>query len=84
MAVKNLLYAVKIKVLAARAGIESITTEEGQIIVRLFAGMQFTPEQRALRFPDGVRIGINQIRLNMRRVGENWREVLEGVVGCFT
>ena len=31
--VENLLYAVKIKGLAAKAGIESISTEEGQIVI---------------------------------------------------
>ncbi|MFC1892657.1 transcription-repair coupling factor [Chloroflexota bacterium] len=78
--VKNLLYVVKIKVLAARAGIESVSTEEGQIILRLFAGMQFTAEQRLLRFHDGVRISLNQIRLNLKRLGEGWQQVLEEMV----
>ncbi len=79
--VENLLYAVKIKVLAAKAGIESISTEEGQIILRLFASMQFTPEQRSLRFPDGVKMGFSQIRLNPKRLGEEWQQVLEEVLG---
>jgi len=39
--VENLLYVVRIKALASRAGIESIATEEGQIILRLFEGMRF-------------------------------------------
>ncbi len=77
---KNLLYAVKIKVLAARAGIESIATEEGQIILRLFQGMQFTPEQRSLPLPDGVKISFSQIRLNLKRLGKEWWAVLEEVV----
>jgi transcription-repair coupling factor (superfamily II helicase) len=78
---KNLLYAVKVKILAAKAGIESITTEDGQIILRLFEGMKFTPHQRALPLPDGVRIGGNQISLNLKRLGKEWQKVLEGVVG---
>ncbi|GAF92485.1 unnamed protein product, partial [marine sediment metagenome] len=78
--VKNLLYAVKIKALAAKAGIESISTEEGQIILRLFEGMQFTPEQRALPLPDGVKIGFSQIRLNLKRLGKGWREILDGIL----
>jgi transcription-repair coupling factor (superfamily II helicase) len=79
--VQNLLYAVKIKVLASKVGIESISTEEGQIILRLFQGMQFTPEQRELPLPDGVKISLSQIRLNPKRLGKEWREVLEEVVG---
>ncbi|MFQ5996239.1 MAG: transcription-repair coupling factor, partial [Dehalococcoidales bacterium] len=38
---ENLLYAVRIKLLATKAGIESITTEHGQIVLRRFEGMGF-------------------------------------------
>jgi len=78
--VQNLLYAVKIKILAAKAGIESISTEDGQIILRLFNGMKFTPHQRALPLPDGVRMGTSQIGINPKRVGKEWQRVVEGVL----
>jgi transcription-repair coupling factor (superfamily II helicase) len=78
--VKNLLYAVKVKVLAAKAGIESISIEDGQIVARLFDGMKFTPEQRALSFPDGVKMGTSQLGLNLKRVGKEWQEILEGIL----
>jgi transcription-repair coupling factor (superfamily II helicase) len=78
--VQNLLYAVKIKILAAKAGIESISTEDGQIILRLFNGMKFTPHQRALPLPDGVRMGTSQIGINPNRVGKEWQRVVEGVL----
>ena len=45
--VNNLLYAVKIKALAAKAAIESISTEDGQIVIRRFQGMPF--DQRKLQ-----------------------------------
>ena len=79
MEVKNLLYAVKIKVLAAKAGIESISTEDGQIILRLFDGIKFTPWQRALPLPDGVRMGTSQIRVSYGR-DKGWERVLEGIL----
>ena len=78
--VKNLLYAVKVKILAAKAGIESISTEDGQIVLRLFAGMKFTPHQRALPLPDGVRMGTSQLGLNLKRLGKEWQKTLEGVL----
>jgi transcription-repair coupling factor (superfamily II helicase) len=81
--VENLLYGVRIKLLAAKAGIESVSTVEGQIIVRLFQGIQFTPEQRAHVFPDGVKITPTQIRLNLKRPGKGWREVLGEVLGTI-
>jgi len=77
--VQNLLYAVRVKLLAAKAGIESITNEDGQIVLRLFEGMQFTPQQRELPLPDGVKMGVRQISLSYKRISE-WKGVLEGVL----
>ena len=54
--VENLLYAVKIKGLAARAGIESISTEEGQIIIRRFQDMPFD-RQKLEPLRDGIDSG---------------------------
>ncbi|MBA7690046.1 Transcription-repair-coupling factor [subsurface metagenome] len=77
--VKNLLYAVKIKTLAARAGIESISTEHGQIILRLFQGMQFD-KQKLEPVRDGIKLGLSQLRLNPKRLGADWQRVLEEVL----
>jgi transcription-repair coupling factor (superfamily II helicase) len=77
--VKNLLYAVRVKLLAAKAGVESISTEDGQIILRLLEGMKFTPRQRTLPLPDGVRMGTSQIRVSYERI-KGWERVLEGVL----
>jgi len=78
--VQNLLYAVKIKLLAAKAGIESITTEHGNIIIRRFEGLPFDRQSLAPLIRDGVRVGHTQISLNIRRLGGKWKEVLEGVI----
>ncbi len=77
--VKNLLYAVKIKALAAKAGIESISTEHGQIVLRLFEGLQFNKQQLE-PFRDGIKVGITQLRLNPKRLGSEWQQVLEEVL----
>jgi len=79
--VKNLLYAVKIKALAAKAGIESISTEDGQIILRLFDGLQFNKHKLEPFFKDGVKIGLTQLRLNPKRLGDGWQEMMEEVLG---
>ncbi len=78
--VKNLLYAVKIKLLAAKAGIESISTEEGQIIIRRFQGMGFDRQKLEPVLKDGIKVGITQLRLNPKRLGGEWQRVLEEVV----
>jgi transcription-repair coupling factor (superfamily II helicase) len=71
--VENLLYIVRLKALAARAGIESISTEPGQVTLRLFGGMLISR--------DGMKVGLTQIRLNLKRLGSEWQKVLEEVVG---
>ena len=78
--VKNLLYVVKIKVLAAKAGIESISTEHGEIILRLFEGMQFNKQKPEPFLKDGIKLGLTQLRLNPKRLGGEWQRVLEEVL----
>ncbi|GAH52367.1 unnamed protein product [marine sediment metagenome] len=71
--VKNLLYAVKLKVLASKAGIESISTEQGQIILSLFEGLRFD-KQKLGPVRDGVKLGLSQLRLNPKRLGKEWQD----------
>ncbi len=78
--VENLLYAVKIKALATKAGVESISTEDGEIIIRRFQGTHFDKQQLEPFLKDGIKVGLTQLRLNYKRLGKEWRGVLEGVV----
>ncbi len=78
--VQNLIYAVKVKLLAAQEGIESVTTEHGQIIIRRFEGFPFDRQKLEPVIRDGVRVGHTQISLNLRRLGSRWKEVLEGTL----
>ena len=84
--VKNLLYAVRLKALAAQAGIESIATDNGEIVLRLFAGMQFDrpklePYFRGLRYPAGsLHLDTLRLRLNPKRLGKDWQKVLEEIL----
>jgi transcription-repair coupling factor (superfamily II helicase) len=78
--VKNLLYAVKIKALAAKAGIESIATEHGEIILRLFQGMRFDRQKLEPILRDGIKLSLTQLRLNYKRLGKEWQQVLGEVL----
>lgn len=84
--VSNLLYALKIKALGAKAGIESISTDGGEIIIRRFEGVRFDKQKlepflRGLRLPVvSVYLDALQLRLNYKRIGDMWRSVLEEVV----
>ncbi|MDD4859416.1 MAG: transcription-repair coupling factor [Dehalococcoidales bacterium] len=78
--VRNLLYAIRIKLLAARAGIESISTEEGQIVIRLFEGMLLDKSKLGNIINENVRAGTRQITINPKRLGNRWQGTLEEVI----
>ncbi len=82
--VENLLYAVKIKGLAAKARIESITTEEGYIILRRFQGLPFDASKLSSVLHDGIEVGRTLIKINYRKIGKGWRGVLEGIIKRLT
>ena len=79
--VRNLLYAVRIKALAAEAGIESISTEDNRIVLRLFEGMHFDKQKLEPFAMAGVKIGLTQLRLNYKKLSNIWQRVLEEMVG---
>ena len=81
---QNLLYALRIKIRAGEAGIESVATEDGQIVLRRFPGMRFDRQKLGHLAGDGVKIDNLRVKLNPKRLGEKWREVLEEVVGRVT
>jgi len=76
----NLFYILRIKALAAKASIESISTEEGYIVLRRFQGMPFDAEKFMQSLTDGVIVGRTQIRIEYKKVRGGWRGVLERVV----
>jgi transcription-repair coupling factor (superfamily II helicase) len=78
--VENLFYAVRVKALAAKAGIESITTEEGMIVIRRFQGLPFDKERLSGFIRDGIEVGRTQIRLNFKKFFRTWKRVLEEVI----
>ena len=78
--VENLFYAVRIKGLAARAGIESVSTEEGQIVLRRFEGLPFDRDKLEPILRDGIAVGRTQLKLDYTKLGRMWKRVLEGVI----
>ena len=76
-AVGNLLYLVKIKVLATKAEIDSIYTEERKIIIK-----PRRPEKLSLptRYHGVVKVGPTQVRLDTKPLGDKWIEVLEEIL----
>ncbi|MBI3744614.1 MAG: transcription-repair coupling factor [Chloroflexi bacterium] len=75
--VENLLFMLKVKLLATKAGVLSISEQTGDLVLtgddRTWSGLLGV--QRP--YGDGVRIGNTRVRLDIRRLGNKWRQVLE-------
>ncbi len=78
--VKNLLYVVEIKQLTAEARVESISTEDKQIVLRFHSAKELSGLPVSRNYKDGVRIGTRQIRLDIKRLGSRWQQVLKEVL----
>jgi transcription-repair coupling factor (superfamily II helicase) len=80
--VDNLLYMVKIKVLATRAKVSSISTQGRQIVIKpQGAVIASQAKQSPGKSYDGaVKIGATQIKLDTRLLGDRWTEVLEEIL----
>jgi transcription-repair coupling factor (superfamily II helicase) len=78
--VNNLLYIVKIKALGSKAGIESISAEEDEIVLRLFEGMRFEQKKLAPFYRYGIQTSGSQVRFGMKQPGKGWQRVLEEVL----
>jgi transcription-repair coupling factor (superfamily II helicase) len=91
--VDNLLYIVKIKVLATEAKVSSISTQGRQIVIKpqtADSPLKACPElSRRIRGVVGVmskyiegavKIGATQIKLDTRLLGDRWGLVLEEIL----
>ncbi len=76
--VKNLLYAVRLKILAMEAGVESIATDEGHIVLTMVEGKKI--DKAVFVDNDGIKVGTTQMRLNLKYLGSRWKETLEDVL----
>ncbi len=76
---RNLLYLVKIKATAAQAKVQSITKENGQIVIRLREGYKPDPGKIGPA-NQGVTVQSAQVRLDTRLLGDQWKKALEDVV----
>ena len=83
--VDNLLYMVKIKVLAARAEVSSVSTQGRQVIIKpqaVNSPLKIRGAREVMsKYLDGaVKIGATQVKLDTRLLGDRWSEVLEEIL----
>ena len=74
---ENLLFMLKVKLLATKAGVVSVSERSGEVVLagdeRTWTGILGV--QRP--YGDGVRVGNTRVRLDIKRLGKGWRNVLE-------
>jgi transcription-repair coupling factor (superfamily II helicase) len=83
--VENLLYIVKIKVLATGAKVSSISTQGRQIVIKPQTANPHLKIREATgvmsKYLDSaVKIGATQIKLDTRLLGDRWTQVLEEIL----
>jgi transcription-repair coupling factor (superfamily II helicase) len=83
--VENLLYIVKIKVLATKAEVSSISTQGRQIVIKpqnLHSPLKIRGERGVMTqyLGSAIKIGATQIKLDTRLLGDRWTEVLEEIL----
>ena len=77
--VTNLLYLVRIKILAVQHGISRIGRQDGSIVVTLGEGAELDRNSLSACSP-GVGVGTRQVRLNISKLEKRWQDVLERVI----
>jgi transcription-repair coupling factor (superfamily II helicase) len=78
--VSNLMFVAHIKLKAGRAGVKSLVTEDGKIVIRLFEGLQLD-RQKTLQLPEmGIAMGRTQLSIEYKRYGKDWDKALERII----
>jgi transcription-repair coupling factor (superfamily II helicase) len=78
--VQNLLYVVRLKLLAGRAGVQSITREDGQLVLRLHDEVGGNRQALQRLLPRGFVVGHTQIRLDLAKTHDGWEAPLVAAV----
>lgn len=78
--VENLLFMLKVKNLAMKAGVLSIQHQTGEIVLtgdeRTWSGLLGVHRPHG----DGIRIGHTRVRLDINRLGNKWRGALQSLL----
>jgi transcription-repair coupling factor (superfamily II helicase) len=73
---RNLLWVLRLRLLAIAAGVGAIQTEGPAFVVRMLPGRELDRRGLARRLPQGSTALSHQVRLDRDSLGEGWREAL--------
>jgi transcription-repair coupling factor (superfamily II helicase) len=75
-AARNLLWVVRLRILAAAAGVGAVQTEGEHLVIRLLPGRELDRGAVARRLASGSTVLSHQVRLSRDGAGGPWREAL--------
>jgi transcription-repair coupling factor (superfamily II helicase) len=80
--VENLLYVVKIKILATQAKVSSISTQGRHIVIKPQQTVIASLAKQSLdrEYDAAIKIGATQIKLDTRLLGARWKAALEDIL----
>ena len=75
-AARNLIWVVRLRLLANAAGVGGIQAENDKFVIRLLPGRELDRDAVGRRLPAGTAVTAHQVRLSREALGEGWREGL--------
>jgi transcription-repair coupling factor (superfamily II helicase) len=75
-AARNLIWIVRLRIMATKAGVGAIQTEDSSLVIRMLPGLALDRDVASKRMPTGANVLNHQVRLNRDAMGEGWREGL--------
>ena len=79
--VRNLLYALRVKLLARAAGIAAVETDGDWLVMRLPAGWNGDERRLESQFRSVLYVRFGKVRISMTQAGAQWKERLLDVLG---
>ncbi|MBI4308661.1 MAG: transcription-repair coupling factor [Chloroflexi bacterium] len=80
---QDLLYVVRVRLLAARAGVQAVSRQDGHIVLQLRDGIEADRAFLQRTYGTWVQVGFRQVRLDLGRLGDRWQKVLASVLSVM-
>src|SRR5262245_12718810 len=82
-AAKNLLWVVRLRLLATEAGVGGITNEDGIIVIRVLPGREIDRTAYPRRLAGLKSVSAHQLHLDREALGQAWREGLVRAIAAL-
>ena len=84
VAARNLLWLVRVRLMATVAGLGAIQVEGDDLVLRMLPGLSLDRDAVKRKLPPGASAFNHMVRLNREDIGEGWREALVRAIDAMT